>query len=187
MNLRPWHIPGPAVWVALLLVAVACGGSATTSPQSDLLRRELNYWDKTSPLIERAVFDGGTTLSKVYLAHYRGITEGRPDDWEQFVDAVNVALPVYEEVLAEWLEIHPPSVGQAAELHRAYGLAWGERVRSLTLLSVGWVNGDDEALLDGLARMESASALGRDAERLRVQFNTYVLELCAVHRLPECR
>lgn len=178
---------GLAVWVGFLLMVVACGSAATTSPQSSFLALERNYWDKTSPLIERAVLEGGTSLSQVYLAHYRGITEGRLDDWEPFVHAVNVALPVYEEVLAEWLKIQPPSVGQAAELHRAYGLAWGERVRSLTLISAGWVNDDDEALQDGLARMDSASALGRDAERLRVQFNTHLLELCTIHRLPECK
>jgi hypothetical protein len=150
------------------------------------LANELAYWEKTNPLIERAVLEGGTPFADVFLGLYSGLLEGNMADWEQLVAAVDIALPVYEATMAEWLKIQPPSAGRTSELHTSYGLAWSERIASLSSISVGWRTGDNELLEDGMTRMDTASALGRDAEALRVQFNTDMLEQCDVHRLPEC-
>ena len=100
--------------------------------------------------------------------------------------AIDDVLPVYKSVLSDWVSIQPPSIGTAGEAHRAFGLAWGERIASLTNISVGWYAGDDDLLADGLARMETAAALGLEAEGLRIRFNTYLFDLCSVHRLNEC-
>ena len=169
---------------AALIWALAGCGEGSEPPL--LLAIEMAYWEETQPLIERAVLEGGTPLSEVYLGRYSGLLEGNVDDWEQYVAAVDIALPVYEGTLAKWLKIQPPSAGKAHELHTAYGLAWSKRVGQLSAISVGWRTGDEELLQDGVAGMDTASAFGRDAEALRVQFNTYLVEQCSIHRLPEC-
>ena len=175
---------GAGASASLWACAAVSTPTPTVPPQFPL---ELGYWSETSPLIESAVLEGGTPLAEVYLTRFPGLLAGRTADWNAFVVAVGEALPVYEGVLKQWVKIQPPSIGPAAELHRAYGLAWWERVRSLTSISVGWKEGDESLLSDGLARWESASELGREAERLRVNFNTRITELCAVHRSPDCQ
>ena len=177
----------------VLLLALGCTGpepTPTTTPTPTvppLMVVELGYWDRTNPLVERAVLDGGTPLASVYLENLSELAAGNPDAWETFVRSTESVLPVYVAVLQAWLSIQPPSAGISGELHTAYGNAWRERITSLQLIIMGWRTNDDSALQEGFARMESASELGQAAESLRREFNTRLFRQCQVHRLLACK
>ena len=100
---------------AALIWALAGCGEGSEPPL--LLAIELAYWEETQPLIERAVLEGGTPLSEVYLGRYSGLLEGNVHDWEQYVAAVDIARPVYGSTLAKWLKIRPPSAERTHTLH----------------------------------------------------------------------
>jgi hypothetical protein len=156
-------------------------------PGKPLVIRELDYWEETNPIIEFAVIEGGTPLGKVIRQVQPGLMSGNQKDWEALIAAVEIALPVYQRALNDWLEIQPPSAGKSPALHRAYAKTWGKRIESLQAMAVGWSNGDDDLVLSGYNSMGAAGQLGQRAESLRAEFNTYLYEQCNKHEYKECK
>lgn len=175
---------GQLLWTAALMVTVGCATSGPSAPP--LLLLELDYWDQTSPLLEKAVLEGGTPFMDAYIDNVSGLAQGDEQAWGNFASAARMALPVYKSVFAEWIKIQPPSAGEAGSVHTAYGRAWGERVTSLVLIVTGWDNRDVATFQEGLAQMETASELGRQAESLRREFNTHLVSQCVKYRAPTC-
>jgi hypothetical protein len=151
-----------------------------------LVIRELDYWEETNPLIEFAILQGGTPFGKVIRQVQPGLMSGNQKDWKTLIAAVEIALPVYQRALNDWLEIQPPSAGKSPALHRAYANAWAKRIESFQAMSVGWSNGDDDLVLSGYNSMGAAGQLGQRAESLRAEFNTYLYEQCNKHKYKEC-
>jgi hypothetical protein len=166
-------------------VAAETAVASTTKNKGSVIR-ELDYWEETNPIIEFAVIEGGTPLSKVMRQVQPGLMSGNQKDWETLIAAVKIALPVYQRALNDWLEIQPPSAGKSPALHRAYASAWAKRIESLQAMSVGWSNGDDDLVLSGYNELPAAGQLGQRAETLRTEFNTYLYEQCNKHKYKEC-
>ena len=168
----------------LWFLVFATWACATSAPP--LLLLELNYWEQTNPLLEKAILEGGTPLAEVYIDNLSGLTRGDQQAWERIAIGAKTALPVYKSVFTELVKIQPPSAGMAGDVHTAYGLAWGERLASLELIVTSWESGSDATFREGLDRMQTALALGRHAEDLRRQFNTHLLSQCEKYRVSRC-
>jgi len=166
------------------MVIVGCATSAPSAPP--LLLIELDYWDQTSPLIKKAILEAGTPFADIYIDNLSGLAEGDEQAWGNVASAARMALPVYKSVFAEWIKIQPPGAGEAGGVHTAYGRAWGERVAALALIVASWDNRDVAKFQEGFGQMQTASELGRQAESLRREFNTYLLSQCEKYRAPNC-
>ena len=180
------------LWSAILVVTAGCATSTPCAPP--LLSLELDYWEQTSPLRHRAILEGGTPFAAVYLDNLSGLVEGDLQAWQDVADAAQMALPVYQSVLDEWLKIQPPGVGESGNVHTAYGRAWGERVASLVLIVSGWNRYtasadplDGAVYQEGLRRIESAGEFGQEAESLQREFNTYLVSQCEKYRAATCK
>ena len=178
-----------AGWAFLILIGlpVMCsvgvkviGGTQTGSQSAipPLLQIELDYWDATHPLVERAVIEAGTPLSLSLVENQTGMIRGDVDAWDAFVSAAKEPRIVYGEVLAAWLEIHPPNTDQAVEMYRAYGEAWAARTGSLDMMIIGWDDDDLQLLTEGLEFMDEAGALGQKAEASRRAYTQYLVQKC---------
>ena len=172
------------LWYAALIVAVGCSASVPSAPP--LLLVELNYWEKTSPLLEKAILEGGTPFADVYMDNLSGLTRGDQQAWANVAIGAQKALPVYKSLFNEWIKIQPPGAGMAGSAHTANGLAWGERVMSLELMAASWDTQDFTTFQEGLDRSVKASELGRQAESLRIEFNTHLISQCEKYRAHSC-